>query len=54
MKERSEVGVKVATFPAHVTVPATEVFAGPVTVKLVDGDVRVRQFNGSLNVAARA
>jgi hypothetical protein len=37
-------GVKVATVPVQLIVPATAVAPGPVTVKVVAGDVRVAQF----------
>jgi hypothetical protein len=37
-------GVKVATVPVQLIVSATAVAPGPVTVKVVAGDVRVAQF----------
>jgi hypothetical protein len=55
-KARSEVGVNVATLPEQVTAPAigVGVVPGPLTMKVVAGDIRVVQFSGSLNVAVRA
>ena len=44
-------GVKVATAPAQLTVPATGVAPGPVTVKVVAGDASVAQVIASLKVA---
>jgi hypothetical protein len=44
-------GVKVATLPEQVTVPATGVVPGPVTVKVVAGDASVEHFIASLNLA---
>jgi hypothetical protein len=44
-------GVKVATAPEQATVPVTEVVPGPVSVKVVAGDVRVEHFIDSLKVA---
>ena len=43
--------VKVATSPAQLTVPATGVVPGPVTVKVVAGDASVAQVIVSLKVA---
>jgi len=44
-------GVKVAMLPAQLTVPATAVVPGPVTVKVVAGDASVAQLIVSLKVA---
>ncbi len=67
MTVRFAVGVKVATEPAQLTLPATGVapgataifltrsagasVPGPVTINVVPGDARVEQFIASLNVA---
>ena len=48
------VGVNVATVLVQLTVPATAVAPGPVTVKVVAGDWRVAQFIASLNDALSA
>jgi hypothetical protein len=50
---RRLVGVKVALVPRQLTVPATTAKpgAGPVTVKVVAGEVSVAQFIASLKVA---
>jgi hypothetical protein len=47
-------GVKVATVPAQLTVPATALALGPMTVKVVAGEVRVAQFIASLKVILTA
>jgi hypothetical protein len=44
-------GVNVATAPVQLTVPATAVVPGPVTLKVVAGDARVEQSIASLKVA---
>jgi hypothetical protein len=44
-------GVKVATEPEQATVPATGVIPGPLSVKVVAGDVRVAHFIDSLKFA---
>jgi hypothetical protein len=45
-------GENVATLPVQLTVPATEVVPGPVTVNVV-ADLSVAQFTGALKVALR-
>jgi hypothetical protein len=47
------VGAKVAMLPLQLTVPGTEVTPGPVTVKVVAGELRVAQFIASLKVTLR-
>jgi hypothetical protein len=47
-------GVKVATLPVQLTVPATAVVPGPVTVNVVAGDASVVQFIVSLKVTLSA
>jgi hypothetical protein len=44
-------GANVAMLPIQLTVPATAVAPGPVTVKVVAGDAMVMQFIASLKVA---
>ena len=51
MKARVPLGVKVATVPEQLTVPATAVEPGPASVNAVAGEVRVAQFNALLKVA---
>jgi hypothetical protein len=47
-------GVKVATLPVQLTVPATAVVPGPVTVNVVAGDASVVQFIAWLKVTLSA
>ena len=51
---RLAAGVKVATAPEQLTVPATAVVPGPATVNVVAGDASVEQSIASLKVAVSA
>jgi hypothetical protein len=52
LNARLAAGVKVATAPEQLTVPATGVVPGPVTVNVAAGDASVEQVIASLKVAA--
>jgi hypothetical protein len=54
LNARLAAGVKVATAPEQLTVPATAVVPGPVTVNVVAGDASVEQVIASLKVAVSA
>jgi hypothetical protein len=51
LRASAALGVKVATAPVQLTVPAMGVAPGPVTIKVLAGDASVEQSIGSLKVA---